>query len=61
MWKSAVCYGSEVWDHSIMPAWLLMLQGVQVAFLPNVCGRLLVAVPAAVILAKLAEDACSLR
>ena len=37
------------------------LQGLQLAFLRNVCGRLPVSIPAAAIFAELAEDPCSLK
>ena len=48
------CHGNLVSDAK-------RLQGVQLAFPRNVCGRLPVGIPAAAIFAELAEDPCSLK
>ena len=53
VWGSQ-CHGNLVSDAK-------KLQGVQLAFLRSVCGRLPVGTPAAAIFAELAEDPCSLK
>ena len=47
--------------HGNLVSAAIKLQGVQLAFLRNVCGRLPVGIPAAAISAELAEDPCSLK
>ena len=60
----AISYGCEVWgshcDGNLVSD-ANKLQGVQLAFLRNVCGRFLVDIPAAAIFAERAEDLCSLK
>ena len=60
----AISYGCEVWGsqcHGKLVSDAKKLQGVQLAFLRNVCGRLPVGIPAAAIFAELAEDPCSFK
>ena len=63
----AMSYGCEVWgsrchgNNGNLVSDAKKLQGVQLAFLRNVCGRLPVSIPAAADFAELAEDPCSLK
>ena len=60
----AISYGSEVWGsqcHGNLVSDAKKLQGVPLAFLRSVCGRLPVGIPAAAIVAELAGDPCSLK
>ena len=60
----AISYSCEIWGsccHGNLVSDAKKLQGVQLAFLWNVCGCLPVGIPAAAIFAELAEDPCSLK
>ena len=65
--RPAISYGCEVWGSQChdnltrLVSDAKKLQGVQLAFLRNVCGRLPVGLPAAAIFAELAADPCSLK
>ena len=59
----AVSYGCEVWGSQLqgrLDAVAKKLQGVQSAFLPNVCDRLPVGIPMPAILNEVAQDPCTL-
>ena len=60
----AISYGCEVWGshcHGDLLSDAKCFQGVQLAFLQNVPGRLPVGIPAAAGFAELAEDQCNLK
>ena len=60
----AISYCCEVWGSQCQGEFVFdgkKLQGVQLAFLRNVCGRLPVSIPAAAIFAELAKDPCSFK
>ena len=59
-----ISYGCEVWGSHLqgrLNSDAKRLQGVQLAFLRSVCGRLPMGVPSAAVLAEVAEDLCILK